>query len=148
MTAITYRADAYGPAHPSINVKVRAPGYAFRSVDVDTAMPDRTDAIHELAYERVQSDFWQAAEELADQYGIGPIAQAGRSGGWLEFPNMDSLSEPTAEWLAAFQAFDAWVDAEVNAAPARVAALAQQMAMDELGARAVNQPFSYERKER
>jgi hypothetical protein len=162
-TTVTYHADGYGPARPGINVKSHHSGmhlvHELQRLVGDPAVvlgesvncrypSDRL----ELAYERVQSDFWQAAEELANQYGLGPIIQEGRSGGWLVFTDGRDPAEPgtltdtdtlhgapygRADWLRAYAAFSAWADAYIASVPGRIARLAHDAAMDDLGARTV-----------
>lgn len=48
------------------------------------------------------------------------------------------------EWLAAYRKLSGWCAKQVAAAPARVAALAQQLAMDELGAEPARRMFAHE----
>lgn len=90
-TTVTYHREYGGTARPAINVKMHAAGADFWP-DAFRGLPEghrggalTPDAWVEAAYQRVTSDFWQAAEEIADQLGMGEIAQEGRSGGWLVF---------------------------------------------------------------
>lgn len=154
-TTVTYHADGYGPARPGINVKDRHSGMDFvreleRLVgDAALVMGDSVNCIYpsdlrDIAYTRVCSDFWQSAEELADQYGIGPITQEGRSGGWLAFDKAPDLDENTADtraWIKGYRALSAWAEEYIADAPARTARLAQDMKLDEIGSRAVNRPY-------
>lgn len=137
-----YHADGYAAARPAVNVKVRVPGFRFRSDAVDAALPlADAERIHQQAYDCVQSDFWDAARDGASKLGLGGIGQEGRSGGWLIFTEAPDLeySARRVEWLDAYRRFVVWVTAELAAAPTKVAALAQSLAMDEAGSRAVNQ---------
>jgi hypothetical protein len=123
--------------------------------------------LRDIAYERIVSDFWQAAEEIATQRGLGEITQEGRSGGWLVFtdgrdPRMMSggewrdpedadpddayvqiAIEERAEWLAGYRSMVEWADAWIADAPRKVAALAQQYAMDEAGEPAARRMFAF-----
>lgn len=147
-TQVTYHADGYEPARPAINVKVYAAGLDFWPPTIDNRVDD-VDRCVAAAYERVQSDFWQAAEEIATQRGLGYIEQAGRSGGWLVFetdPNYlsaDSAPLGREEWLAGYRSMVEWADAYIADAPRKVRALAQQLAMDEAGESAAKRMFTH-----
>jgi hypothetical protein len=117
-------------------------------------------ALRDLAYERIVSDFWQAATEIAEQKGLGEITQEGRSGGWLVFTDGrdpqdaatfcedgqtgDEHEADVAEWLRAYRGMVEWADAWIADAPRKVAALAQQMAMDEAGEPAARRFFAFD----
>lgn len=160
-TAVAYHAEHGQPARPAINVKLHVPGAAFwpdGRTFPEAGTPgehDRDyDALIEAAYARVQSDFWQTAAEIAEREGLGEIAQEGRSGGWLVFvdgdpwhgPIMHPLDGPS--WLAAYRHMAEWVGRELAAIPARVAALAQQYAMDAAGEAAAWRMWATHRRER
>lgn len=157
-TKVTYHADGYGPARPAINVKCHASGLDFWPPEFH-ALPEAADRCQEIerttagdlvdaAYNITVSGFWQAAEEIATQRGLGEIWQGGRSGGWLMFdadPTHGGEDAPDTEWLAGYRALSEWADAYIAAAPARVAALAQSLAMDALGRAAAHRMFGTER---
>lgn len=159
-TNVRYHVESGSPGRPAINVKDHHAGDDYRSALerlVGAAGADAIEAAGYEVYERVVSDFWQAAEEIATQRGLGEIVQGGRSGGWLVFAdgrdpqymtggeNRDSIDDgddaltraaeaERLEWLAGYRAMVEWADAYIAAAPGRVAALAQSIAMDEKGA--------------
>jgi hypothetical protein len=161
---VHYHAEPGEPARPAINVKCHVAGPVLWPKGWEdhpggwalTGGPDqvrRASAFIDAAWDSVASDFWQAAEEQADRRGLGPIHQAGRSGGWLVFeldpvalcecrPRASSHQPTDAEcplnnWLDGYAAMREWAEAYIAAAPARVRDLAQGMAMDEIGSRAV-----------
>lgn len=151
-TTVKYHRDGFAEGRPAINVKcytshqVMLPdgfqaAYANGTVHLDDIAGDLIDA----AAARVASDFWQAAEEMADQRGLGGIEQEGRSGGWLVFTDSDPDDEPDADkaahWLAGYRAMTEWADAYIAAAPGKVSRLAQQYAMDEAGNSAARRMF-------
>lgn len=154
-TTVAYRRDG-GTARPAINVKCYAAGLDFWPPTPD----NRVDAIDRHvaeAYDRVQSDFWQAAQEIATQRGLGEITQEGRSGGWLviEHGDPDDMSDcyyhgdecddpedvehvaarkqERADWLAAYRALAEWAETWIADAPRKVRDLAQSLAMDAAG---------------
>ena len=139
-----------GPARPAINVKVHAAGLDFWPPTPGNIV-DAVDRHVGAAYERVQSDFWQAAQEIATQRGLGEIAQEGRSGGWLVFLDYDPIEDPTdddkdpevrARWLTGYAAMTEWAEAFIADAPRKVRELAQSLAMDEAGERAALRMFA------
>jgi hypothetical protein len=180
-TNVHYHADSpYDTARPAINVKdyhsgqdlviaierlIGAPAGAVLGESVNCRYPDsRLD----LAIERITSDFWQNAEEIATQRGLGEITQEGRSGGWLVFTSADpqrpetlcpdhapSADNPDGEpcdwadtdgvkeWLAGYRSMVEWADTWIADAPRKVAALAQSMAMDEAGESAARRMFAF-----
>lgn len=164
-TTVHYHADGYGPARPAINVKDRHSGMdliALERLVGDAAVvlgESVTDTLRNIAYERVASDFWRAAQEMAEEkLGLGEITQEGRSGGWLVFTDFDPRTHPTevAEsddeqdrtvevWLAGYRVMTEWADAYIADAPRKVAALAQSLAMDALGERPAYRMFATER---
>ncbi len=99
----------------------------------------------------MQSDFWQAAEQIATERGLGEIVQEGRSGGWLVFTQYDPIEDPTdddkdpevrARWLTGYSAMVEWADAWIADAPRKVRNLAQSLAMDEAGEGAARRMFA------
>jgi hypothetical protein len=159
-TTVSYHADEYRVARPAINVKDYHSGMDFVAAvekliggPASGLLGESQNAIYpadlrDEAYERIVSDFWQAAQEIATQRGLGEIEQEGRSGGWLVFTDgfdpehyVDINAEdadvpeesPLGEWLANYRAMTEWADAWIADGPRKVAALAQQIAMDELG---------------
>lgn len=160
-TNVAYYRDDDGTGRPAINVKVHAAGRDYWHPALECAYGDLSDHVPtELAYERVQSDFWQAAQEIATQRGLGEITQEGRSGGWLVFTDgrdpqdVATLCDPdeghtdadsceaVTEWLAAYRAMVEWADAFIADAPRKVRDLAQQLAMDEAGEDAARRMFA------
>ena len=156
-TTVHYHADGYGPARPAINVKCHS-GKDF-VIALERLVGDAAVVLGEIAYERVASDFWRAAQEMAEEkLGLGEITQEGRSGGWLVFTDFDPRTHPTevAEsddeqdrtvevWLAGYRVMTEWADAYIADAPRKVAALAQSLAMDALGERPAYRMFATER---
>lgn len=152
-TTVTYHSDGYAAARPAINVKCRTAGadcWPPAGIFPEAGTPGENDqdydALVGTAYERVQSDFWQAASEIATQRGLGEITQEGRSGGWLvltdpPFTHEEYPDVPCEEWLAAYTALHDWCDREVAAAPDRVKALAHQYGMDRVGYPAARRMF-------
>jgi hypothetical protein len=151
-TRVAYHADGYDTARPAINVKLHDPWgpgeYAFAAAVGDNELAE---AYLNRAFDRLQGQFWQDAEEL----GLGPITQEGCSGGWLVFtdgrdPQLSSYfgniaeeqDEAVRDWLAAYRAMVAWVESELASAPERVRNLAQQLAMDEVGREAGERAFA------
>lgn len=156
-TTVTYHRDGYGPARPAVNVKVHVTGRDYWpdafDVNDEAAEIGRSTSLSfmEVAYDRIVTDFWQDAADLAADLGLGPIEQEGRSGGWLvltdgSWPDLedpdDGLPADRAAWLAAYRQLSDWCAEQVRSAPARVAALAQQLAMDELGAEPATRMFA------
>ena len=159
-TAVTYHnAEAFGPARPAINVKDHHSGMDFvialqRLVgDAAVVLGESVncrypETLRDIAYERVVSDFWQSAEHIARERGLGMIYQEGRSGGWLVIdndPTHGGDDDAPPEWLAGYRAMTEWADAWIADAPRKVAALAQSIAMDELGAPAAARMFATHR---
>lgn len=147
-TTVAYHRDGYGPARPAINVKDRHSGMDFvialerlagpaslvLGESVDCRYPE---TLRDAAYERIVSDFWQSAEQIAQERGLGTIYQEGRSGGWLVIdtdPTHGGEDHPDPEWLASYRALSEWADAFIADAPTKTARLAQDWKMDELGA--------------
>ncbi len=154
-----------GVGRPAINVKDHNGGDAYRFAlgrligadSLDDMLAPRSPMLDEIAYDRIVSDFWQAATEIAEQRGLGEITQEGRSGGWLVFTSFDpqphridpkhTSSESAAEgreWLAGYRSMVEWADAWIADAPRKVAALAQQYAMDEAGEDAALRFFAFD----
>jgi hypothetical protein len=165
-TTVHYHADGlYETGRPSIDVKDYHTGEDYWPPEfsrgiVRMSMGARSEAIVRAAYERVQSDFWQAAQEIAEQNGLGEIAQEGRSGGWLVFTDGRDPQEPgtlndadtlhgagytVKDWLAGYRSMVEWADAFIADAPRKVRDLAQQLAMDEAGEPAARRMFAFER---
>lgn len=164
-TNVAYHVED-GAGRPAINVKDHNGGTAYtialqRAVGPAVAerlrgRDDQGTGPYAIAYERIVSDFWQAAEEIATQRGLGEITQEGRSGGWLVFTSYDPQnpsgcddcggSETEAEvreWLAAYRSMVEWAETWIADAPRKVAALAQQYAMDEAGEAAARRMFAF-----
>lgn len=148
-TTVQYHTDGYGrPARPAVNVKVH--GTDFAAYDRLCAAISNVDDLYQRAEEVIFARFWSDAADMAASLGLGPITQEGRSGGWLVLTDGRSpeLYTPSTtdkedvrayaaarrDWLAAYRKLADWCAERVHTAPARVAALAQQLAMDELGA--------------
>lgn len=143
-TKVAYHVED-GEGRPAINVKDHNGGEAYAIAIqrlVGPVLAERIGSDNErspssIAYDRITSDFWQTAEEIAMQRGLGEITQEGRSGGWLVFIDGPYILEsgPTQriEWLAGYRAMVEWAEAWIADAPRKVAALAQQLAMDEAG---------------
>lgn len=153
-TNVAYHAErAVWTERPAINVKVYAAGLDFWPPTFDNRV-DAADRCVAEAYDRVQSDFWQAASEIADQNGLGEITQEGRSGGWLVFTSPGTLNaldpsednecppEIVRETLAGYRSMVAWADAWIADAPRKVRDLAQQLAMDLAGQSAGERMFA------
>jgi hypothetical protein len=148
-TTVQYHRDGYGPGRPAICVKDRHAGDAYSC----SASPLYAADLIGVAYDRIVSDFWQAATEIAQQKGLGEIEQRGRSGGWLVFTECDP-TDPAhwkeageiTEWLAGYRSMVEWADAWIADAPRKVAALAQQLAMDEAGEPAARRFFAFDRR--
>jgi hypothetical protein len=169
--SVAYHSDDYRPARPAVNVKVHVPGAdywpdVFRSVPPiapDGLIGDYEPLVEE-AHDRIRARFWQDAQGMADSLGLGPIEQEGRSGGWLvlvgagdpalmDCPNAgedhfcdpcDAFESQRADWLAAYRLLFTWCADQVREAPARVAALAQQLAMDEIGVEPARRMFAFD----
>jgi hypothetical protein len=155
MTTVTYHRDGYGPARPAINVKDRHSGMDFvialerlvgnAAVVLGESVNCRyPDDLRDIAYERVVSDFWQAAQEIATQRGLGTIYSEGRSGGWLVIdndPTHGGEDDADPEWLAGYRALSEWADAYIADSPGKVARLTQSLAMDEAGEPAARRMF-------
>jgi hypothetical protein len=148
----------YHDGKPAINVKDRHSGMDFvialeRLVgsasfvlgeSVDCRYPE---TLRDAAYERIVSDFWQAAEQIAQERGLGTIYQDGRSGGWLVIdadPTHGGEDDADPEWLASYRALGEWADAYIADAPAKTASLAQAWKLDELGAGPARRMFGHE----
>ena len=139
---VAYHSEYGGAARPAVCVKLHVAGGDFWP-DAFAALPDgqrdgllTPDAYVSAAYDRVQSDFWQAAERVAQENGFAEIGQEGRSGGWLAIHSDPEDTDDDHQrhlWLAGYAALSAWVESELAAIPARVARLAQGMAMDAAG---------------
>ncbi len=165
-TVVSYHADGYAAARPAINVKVY--GYAgLEHGKLYATLGDRrAEPLYEIAEEQVYGEFWADAASMAADLGLGPIEQEGRSGGWLvltdgrdpqdpdtiEYVRDDeyTLDDPSVgqeiavrEWLAAYRQLADWCADQVREAPARVARLAQQLAMDEVGAEPARRMFAF-----
>lgn len=150
-TKVAYHVDDDGP-RPAINVKVRASGWAFHSDAVDTALGEDAH-VYAVAYALVRGSFWNDAEGKADALGLGPIAQRGRSGGWLVFTDgrdpQDCAEHPTyddrpdldtgdpcdwmVDWLAAYRTMTEWARTRIASVPAEAARLAEELAQDIVG---------------
>lgn len=208
-TVVSYHRDGlYEKGRPAINVKVHAAGLdfwpdVFRRMDGDPLFQERDFSEIDRAQEIVFGRFWHDAEVMAEELGLGPIEQEGRSGGWLVFtdgrdpqtmdddhvcrcghwqaehylpadgepggcegcaashpdedasehgfevdPEADTLAAiadrggdpaawPRHVWLAAYLSMAAWCDMFIADAPAKVAALAQSLAIDAAGERTI-----------
>ncbi len=137
-TAVTYHTDRYSPARPAINVKCHVAGVNFWPEGWSHAAPFSFDRgmLVELSYSRVVSTFWQNAQKLATQLELGHVEQEGRSGGWLVLADPRDPSDPCEDyeaWLEGYSSLSAWCEVFIVAAPDRVAAAAQQLALDLLG---------------
>lgn len=161
--SVAYHADGYGPARPAVNVKCGSPwGAAEYALADSLGSVERAEGYLETAFESLAARFWSDAAEMALALGLGPIEQEGRSGGWLVLTDgrdpqdmavaCDSTVESIryeaqserASWLAAYRQLADWCAEQVRTAPARVAALAQQLAMDEIGAEPARRMFAVE----
>ena len=165
-TEVQYHRDGWGPGRPAVDVKDHHAGMDYRialerlvgsaaGADAIEAEDDYPGDGNGRAYSILQERFWQDAETLAEEYGLGPIEQEGRSGGWLVLTDGRDPQDPetfcadtaeddgahaadaTREWLAAYRKLRDWCEAEVASAPARVAALAQSLAIDAAGERTI-----------
>lgn len=81
---------------PAVNVKDNAlygdmPADALAAADKLKAVED---GVVQAIYDGVAEDFWGWAEELAAEHKIGPLYQAGRSGGWAAFGGVQGLDGP------------------------------------------------------
>lgn len=158
--------------------------------------PGRDD-FRAVAYDRIRELFWHDAATLAEELGLGPIEQQGRSGGWLILtdgrdpesmeddhicrcghwqtehyapeanepggcegcfagkhedtlhifaldPEQDTLAEiagrggepsawPRHAWLEGYRKLRDWCESYIADAPAKVARLAQSLAIDAAG---------------
>jgi hypothetical protein len=81
-TRVAYHADGYDAARPAIDVKLHDPWgpgeYAFAVAVGDNELAE---AYLNRAFDRLQEQFWQDAASMAEELGLGPITQEGRSGG-------------------------------------------------------------------
>lgn len=180
-TIVAYHADrAAYEARPAINVKCHRAGRVFwPTLPTTPHFPGASDAFDEamgkhveVAYERVQSDFWMTAEQIAEQNGLGPIEQEGRSGGWLVFTDGRDPQDPETfcdgdgidhadddagtrradhmptvkDWLAAYRSMVEWAETWIADAPRKVRDLAQQYAMDAAGEAAALRMFAFDPK--
>ena len=148
---------------PAINVKLYVAGNDFwprpffdlPESRVDGTVPignTTAEALLDTAYNITQQDFWQEAEARATSLGLGDIEQQGRSGGWLALtdPRLVGLLEDAPngrrrearEFVEGYRALREWAEGFLADAPRRVASLAQQLAMDELGERAAKRMFA------
>lgn len=158
-TTVVYHSDFDGPGRPAINVKDRHSGMDFvHAVESLIGGPASgllgesvngryPDALRDVAYEITRERFWREAEAIAEPV-LGTIHAEGRSGGWLvldDDPTNGGDERPSREWLAEYRDLVAWSEAFIAEAPAKVAALAQQLAMDEIGRGAARRMFAFVR---
>lgn len=159
-TIVSYHTDGFTRPHrPAVNVKVHGfDRAAFERLalalgedyDLGEHAP-KADAYYQGAEEQVYEAFWMDAEAMAADLGLGPIEQEGRSGGWLVLtdgrdPQDGSMacvnhrygvSERCVAclairkaWLTRYRKLREWCEAEVKAAPDRIAALALDQATE------------------
>jgi hypothetical protein len=162
-TVVQYHADGIEDPRPAIDVKDRHAGSDYwprlpmtRSADgtVFPALPaGRMGVFVDLAYGQAQRTFWATAEEVAASLGLGPIAQEGRSGGWLVFTDgrdpqrmeQDGVDLTVMrEWLSGYRSMKAWSNDFLHDAPRRVREHAQQLAMDAAGHGAAARMFAFD----
>lgn len=152
---VQYHSDGFRDSRPAINVKHNVwldRGEQAETIAKLTAeLGERwigdgsyqSGALSE-AIEDAQRDWWEQAAEAAKGYGLGPIEQEGRSGGWLVFTDgrdpedmaagiEDDEHEPSesnpdgepcewvdeartelSEWLAGYSKMVAWCKATIN----------------------------------
>lgn len=153
----------YHDGTPAINVKDRHSGQDFvialeRIVGANAAGIVIGEAVNcrypsdmrDLAYQTVASEFWQTADTIAAERGLGDIRQAGRSGGWLELvddPTYGGDDDADPQWLAGYRALRDWADDFLSTTPERVARVVHQAAMDRVGEGPALRLFATHRRE-
>lgn len=149
-TQVSYHRDnPFAMARPAVNVKVNFGRMDLEYDEIAHALDEypesgvahRTNRLYEIAQEQVFEAFWIEAATKADELGLGEIEQEGHSGGWLvlaegrdlsvSYDRKASIAE-RSDWLAAYRQLAAWCAERVAAAPAEIAKLARELAIEEV----------------
>jgi hypothetical protein len=131
-TSVAYHSDGFRGGRPAINVKVHdrdMDGYE----QLEASMGEkRAQELYEIAEEFVGRWWWEAAEQEANELGLGPIEQEGRSGGWLVFTDgrdpLEFGGKPRLDWLRAYSAMVEFCRESLAEIPAEIQREAEELA--------------------